>query len=76
MIAWINVAVMLFASLLFLFFYVRSVSPAGRAKIIGPHAFRLCFYDRLASGVCELIITANGEFRWSSPPSLVSRPRS
>lgn len=59
MIAWINVAVMLFASLLFLFFYVRSVSPAGRAKIIGPHAFRLCYYDRLASGVCELVITAN-----------------
>lgn len=59
MIAWINVAVMLFASLLFLLFYVRSASPAGREKIIGPRAFRLCFYDRLASGVCELIITTN-----------------
>jgi protein-S-isoprenylcysteine O-methyltransferase Ste14 len=59
MIAWINVAVMLFASLLFLLFYVRSASPAGREKIIGQRAFRLCFYDRLASGACELIITAN-----------------
>ena len=60
MIAWINFAVLLFASLLFLFFYVRSVSPAGREKIIGPRAYRLCFYDRLISGGLEFIIT--GEF--------------
>jgi methanethiol S-methyltransferase len=59
MIAWINFAVLVFASLFFLYFYVRSVSPAGREKIIGPNAYRLCYYDRLMSGVCELIITAN-----------------
>jgi hypothetical protein len=29
MIAWINVAVLLFSSLAFLLFYMRSVSPAG-----------------------------------------------
>ncbi len=59
MIAWINFVVLLFASLLFLFFYVRSVSPAGREKIIGPRAYRLCFYDRLISGGLEFIITGN-----------------
>ncbi len=59
MFAWINFAVLLFASLLFLFFYVRSASPAGREKIIGPRSYQLCFYDRLISGVFELVITIN-----------------
>jgi protein-S-isoprenylcysteine O-methyltransferase Ste14 len=59
MFAWINFAVLLFASILFLFVYVRSVSPAGREKIIGSRAYRLCFYDRLASGAFEFLISAN-----------------
>jgi protein-S-isoprenylcysteine O-methyltransferase Ste14 len=59
MFAWINFAVLLFASILFLLFYVRSVSPAGREKIIGPRAYRLCFYDRLVAGTLEFVITAN-----------------
>ena len=57
MFACINFAIMCFASLLFLFFYVRSASPAGREKIIGPRAYQLCFYDRLISGAFELVIT-------------------
>jgi protein-S-isoprenylcysteine O-methyltransferase Ste14 len=59
MIAWINFAVLLLASLLFLYFYARSVSPAGREMVIGPRAYRLCFYDRLVSGGLEFLITAN-----------------
>jgi len=59
MVAWVNFAVLVFASLFFLYFYARSVSPAGREKVIGSHAYRLCYYDRLMSGVCELIITIN-----------------
>ena len=59
MFAWVNFAVLLFASILFLFFYIRSVSPAGREKVIGSHAYRLCFYDRMASGGLEFVITAN-----------------
>ena len=59
MIAWLNFAVLLIASILFLFFYVRSVSPAGRAKVIGERAYRLCFVDRLVSGAFELVITLN-----------------
>lgn len=59
MFAWINFALMSFSSLLFLFFYVRSVSPAGREKIIGPRAYQQCFYDRMISGAFELVITIN-----------------
>lgn len=59
MIAWINFAVLLFASLLFLLFYVRSVSPAGREKINGPGAYQRCFYERLVAGFLEFVITAN-----------------
>jgi protein-S-isoprenylcysteine O-methyltransferase Ste14 len=59
MIAWINFAVLLAASILFLFFYVRSARPAGREMVIGPRAYRLCFYDRLVAGALEFVITAN-----------------
>jgi hypothetical protein len=59
MIEWVNIAILLFASILFLLFYVRSVSPAAREKIIGARAYRICFYDRLASGALEFVITAN-----------------
>jgi len=59
MIAWINFAVLLLASLLFLYFYTRSVSPAGREMVDGGRAYRLCYYDRLVSGGLEFVITAN-----------------
>jgi protein-S-isoprenylcysteine O-methyltransferase Ste14 len=59
MIAWINFAILLAASCIFLVFYVRSAAPAGREKIIGPQSYQLCFYDRLVSGVLEAVITAN-----------------
>lgn len=62
MLAWINLAILIFASLLFLFFYVRSVSPAGREKVIGPRAYRAAYYERLISGVFELIITGSYVF--------------
>jgi protein-S-isoprenylcysteine O-methyltransferase Ste14 len=65
--AWINFAVLLFASLLFLYYYVLSVSPAGREKIIGLRAYRLCFYDRLASGAFEFVITVNFVLYYFSP---------
>ncbi|MFZ2098167.1 MAG: methyltransferase [Anaerolineales bacterium] len=59
MFAWINFAILIIASILFLVFYVRSVSPAGREMVIGPRAYRLCYYDRLIAGTFELIILAN-----------------
>jgi protein-S-isoprenylcysteine O-methyltransferase Ste14 len=59
MIEWINFTILLLSSLLFLFFYVRSVSPAGRKLVFGAVAYRLCFYDRLAAGGLEFLISAN-----------------
>lgn len=58
MIAWLNVAILVLSSLLFLLFYIRSVMPAGREKIIGPRAYRQCYYDRLIASAFELVITA------------------
>ena len=59
MIAWINFAVLLFASIGFLMAYVRSASPAGREMVIGPRAFPLAHRSRLLSGFFELVITIN-----------------
>jgi methanethiol S-methyltransferase len=59
MIAWINMAVLLFSSLAFLLFYVLSARPAGQEKLIGPRAYRRCFHYRLVAGALEGVITAN-----------------
>ena len=59
MIAWINFSVLLFASIFLLLFYIRSASPAGQEKVIGPGAYKRCFHYRLVAGALEFIITAN-----------------
>jgi methanethiol S-methyltransferase len=59
MIAWMNLMVLLFSSLLFLYFYVRSVSPAGRAMVIGPEAYVACGRERAIAIFFELVITLN-----------------
>jgi protein-S-isoprenylcysteine O-methyltransferase Ste14 len=59
MIAWINLAVLLISTILFLVFYIRSVSPAGREMVRGQQAYKLSFYDRLVSGAFEFVILAN-----------------
>jgi protein-S-isoprenylcysteine O-methyltransferase Ste14 len=59
MLAWINFAILLAATVLFLLFYVRSARPAGRDMISEPGAYQSCFYERIVSGVFEFIITAN-----------------
>jgi protein-S-isoprenylcysteine O-methyltransferase Ste14 len=55
MIAWINLAVLLIASFAFLLSYVRSVSPAGLEKTLGPRAFPLCFRLRMVSSLFEML---------------------
>ena len=50
MFAWTNFAVLITVSILFLLYYVRSAGSAGREKLIGPRAYRLCYYERLVSG--------------------------
>jgi methanethiol S-methyltransferase len=58
MIAWLNLAVLLLASLLMLYFYVLSVSPATREKVLGPSAYRVCGRDRILAGVFETVAAA------------------
>ena len=59
MVAWINYWLLLFSSILFLLFYVLSVSPAKREKTLGANAYRRCYFDRLISGGFEFIVIAN-----------------
>jgi methanethiol S-methyltransferase len=59
MFAWINFAVLAFASILLLYFYVLSARPAGQEKVIGPRAYRRCFHYRLIASAFEVVITAN-----------------
>jgi protein-S-isoprenylcysteine O-methyltransferase Ste14 len=59
MIAWINFSICILSSILFLYFYVRSVSPAGQELVEGPAVYKKCYYLRLISGFFELVITIN-----------------
>lgn len=57
MIAWLNLALLLLASLLLLCYYVRSASPVGRARVIGPRAYADAGRDRIIAGIFEGIAT-------------------
>jgi protein-S-isoprenylcysteine O-methyltransferase Ste14 len=59
MIAWMNLSILIFFSLLFMYLYVRSVSPAGRAMLIGPEAYPACGRERAIALFFELVITLN-----------------
>ena len=59
MLAWINFAVLLLSSLLFLLFYVLSVSPAAMGRVIGPQAYRKCAAYRVIAIFFEFITIAN-----------------
>jgi methanethiol S-methyltransferase len=58
MIAWLNLAGLLLASLLLLYYYVRSASPAGHARVVGARAYAEAGSDRLIASVFELIAAA------------------
>ena len=59
MIAWINFVILIFASLMFLIYYVLSVSPATREKVLGPSAYARCRRDRIIAGILETITVVN-----------------
>ena len=54
--SWLNFAAILFSSFLFLLFYVRSVSPAGLAWIIGLKAYPRCGTYRTIAICFEMFI--------------------
>ncbi|OIN86591.1 MAG: hypothetical protein COS37_03795 [Anaerolineae bacterium CG03_land_8_20_14_0_80_58_20] len=59
MISWLNLAILVFASLFFLYFYVLSVSPVALEKVIGMQAYQKCGRYRIVAMIFE-IITALG----------------
>ena len=59
MFAWINFAILIFASILLLYFYVLSARPAALEKVIGPRAYQRCANFRLIALGFEIVITAN-----------------
>jgi protein-S-isoprenylcysteine O-methyltransferase Ste14 len=58
-IAWMNFAVLVAATFLFLLFYVRSVSPAGRELIEGSGSYARAGSDRVIAIFFELVIAIN-----------------
>ena len=59
MIAWINVAVLITATPLTLYFYVKSAGPAALEKEIGPGAYAKCTRYRFISGIMMGIACVN-----------------
>jgi methanethiol S-methyltransferase len=59
MIPWINFAVLIVSSFLFIFFYVKSVSPAALEKRIGASAYRKCATYRMVASVFMMVVAVN-----------------
>ena len=59
MIAWINFIVLVAATFLCLFYYVKSAGPAALEKKIGPSAYRKCTQYRIASAIFMTIAGIN-----------------
>jgi protein-S-isoprenylcysteine O-methyltransferase Ste14 len=59
MLPWLNFIVLLISTLLFLYFYVQSVSPTRLARKIGERAWRRCMWLRVLAGFFEFVIVAN-----------------
>jgi len=58
MIAWMNLMILVFASLFFLYYYALSVSPAALEKVIGPQAYRKCGRYRVIAALFETVTAA------------------
>lgn len=58
-IAWVNLGSLILASLLFLYYYMRSVSPATLEKMIGLEAYVRCGRDRIIASLFEMLILIN-----------------
>ena len=59
MIAWINIFILIIASFLFSYFYIKSVRPAELEKSIGEIAYSRCKCYRIIASVFEIVAVAN-----------------
>ncbi|MBN2230034.1 MAG: isoprenylcysteine carboxylmethyltransferase family protein [Candidatus Thorarchaeota archaeon] len=72
MIEWVNLISLIISTILFLYFYVKSVSPAQLEKRIGEVAYEKCKTYRLIAGLFECITVINyiGYFLYPLPIGL------
>lgn len=59
MIAWLNLTLLTFSALLFLYYYVLSVSPAALEVVYGPGAYHRCGNYRVVAIGFEIITAIN-----------------
>ena len=59
MIAWINLIILIIATFLTLYFYVKSVGPAALEQKIGLAAYKKCTQYRFLSGLLMGVVTIN-----------------
>ncbi len=59
MIAWINFIILVAATFLCLFYYVKSAGPATLEKKIGPDAYRKCTQYRIAASIFMTVAGIN-----------------
>ncbi len=59
MIAWLNLTLLTFSALLFLYYYVLSVSPAALEAIYGPDAYQRCGNYRVVAIGFEFLTIIN-----------------
>lgn len=59
LIAWLNLVVLVLATVLFLYFYVKSVSPEQLEHEIGEEAWQKCKKYRMLSGALEFVTIVN-----------------
>lgn len=59
MIAWLNFASLVISSFIFLFLYIKSVSPAAMEKKIGEIAYKKAGQYRIAASILMFVIFAN-----------------
>ncbi len=73
MIAWINMIVLVCSALLFLYWYVKSASPAALEKKIGEKAYKKCTQYRAVSSVFMGIAAINYVIYYFYPLSILPR---
>jgi len=59
MIEWINFIIMVASTVLFFYFYVKSVGPAKLALKIGDSAYNKCGQYRMIASALEFVVMAN-----------------
>ena len=72
MIAWVNFIILLLATILTVFYYVKSAGPAALEQKIGPSAYAKCTRYRTLSGIFMGLAGVNYIVYAFYPPAIYS----